>query len=305
MSKTTPPAFQFYANDFMDITRLWDANAVGLHVRCMCVAWTHGSIPSDQKVLARAIHCDLSELQACWSVLSEHWTDNGTGGLVFAPQEAVRVRQQEVRAARKAAAEKRWSDANAHANTDANAHAKKKQRKEKEKEKIEREEEGEVVSEPRAKKTAGPKPDHRDPNVQAVIDHLTAALQRHGRAAKLDPDRWPKGQDGNRIAAKRLPVLMAEWIATMQANGKLPPDGIDPMDSVRLLIDRTVADSFDGPNATKVGYLTKHFQRLAAKAVATQTETTPKNQTDEEYLRSVAEASARRAANLAAGIDAY
>src|SRR5690606_33889875 len=123
----------------------------------------------------------------------------------------------------------------------AKAHAKKKQRKYEIEDEIEDEKEDEVgrgVGKPRE-----PRTDKRDPQVQAVIDHLTAALQRHGRAAKLDPDRWLKGQDGNRIAAKKLPGLMAEWTAAMQANGKLPPGEIDPMDSVRLLIDRTVADS--------------------------------------------------------------
>lgn len=137
MAKKQAPAFQFYANDFMDLTRLWDANACGLHVRCMCVAWTHGSIPADMKVLARAIHCELSELQACWPTLGQHWTDNGAGGLVFDPQEAVRERQTMLSRKRRDAAEKRWSnakpdantDASVDANTNAKAYTKRKQRK--------------------------------------------------------------------------------------------------------------------------------------------------------------------------------
>ncbi len=146
--KKHPPAFQFYANDFMDLTRLWDAIACGLHVRCMCVAWTHGSIPSDLKVLARAIHCDVAEIEAAWPTLSEHWQESESGGLIHAPLEAVRQRQKEVSSARKLAAEKRWFDANADANADANRMQMQMQRKEKEKEK----EKEEVVSEISEKK---------------------------------------------------------------------------------------------------------------------------------------------------------
>lgn len=128
MSK--PPAFQFYANDFMDATRLWDANAVGLYVRCMCIQWTQGSIPADMKLLARAIHCDRSELEACWPVLSTKFIDQGDGTLKNSRLEEVRDRQKTVSGKRSDAANARWS---AH----ANAKQKDIQRKVKEKEKVE------------------------------------------------------------------------------------------------------------------------------------------------------------------------
>lgn len=90
------PAFQFYANDFMDATRLWEANAVGLYVRCLCIQWTHGSIPSDLKILARAVHCDRSELEGCWPELSKKFAEQGDGTLKNKRLEQVRERQKEI-----------------------------------------------------------------------------------------------------------------------------------------------------------------------------------------------------------------
>ena len=90
------PAFQFYANDFMDATRLWEANAVGLYVRCLCIQWTHGSIPADLKILARAVHCDRAELEACWPELSKKFAEQGDGTLKNKRLEQVRERQKEI-----------------------------------------------------------------------------------------------------------------------------------------------------------------------------------------------------------------
>ena len=133
------PAFQFYANDFMDATRLWDANACGLYVRCMCIQWTHGSIPADLKVLARAIHCDLAELQSVWPVVGPKFIDQGDGTLKNKRLEEVRERQQQVSSKRSEAAKARWE---AHAFADANAMQLHLQRKVKVKKKVEGEQEG-------------------------------------------------------------------------------------------------------------------------------------------------------------------
>lgn len=134
------PAFQFYANDFMDATRFWDANACGLYIRCMCIQWTQGYIPSDLKLLARGLGCDLSELQSVWPVLSQKFVDIGGGQLQNQRLERVRQRQEEVSSKRSKAANARWD---ADANASPNGHAKSIQRKVKVKEKVEREEERE------------------------------------------------------------------------------------------------------------------------------------------------------------------
>ena len=141
MSKA--PAFQFYANDFMDATRFWEANAVGLYVRCLCIQWTQGAIPSDLKVLARGLGCELVELQSVWPTLAPKFVDAGGGMLQNQRLERVRERQEEISNKRSNAANERWSKL---ANASANLDAKNKQRKVKvkEKEKVEDEEEGEA-----------------------------------------------------------------------------------------------------------------------------------------------------------------
>lgn len=137
-----PPAFQFYANDFMDATSGWEANAVGLYVRCLCKQWTLGSIPSDLKVLARMVHCDRSELESVWPVLSVKFIDQGDGTLKNSRLEVVRERQEYVSGKRSEAGK---LGAIAKANASADGPTKKMQRKVKEKEKVKVE--GEVEGE--------------------------------------------------------------------------------------------------------------------------------------------------------------
>ena len=136
------PAFQFYANDFMDATSTWEANACGLYVRCLCKQWTHGSIPSDLRILARAIHSDREELESCWDVLGPKFVDQGDGTLKNRKLEEVRERQKEVSDKRSEAGK---LGAIAKANAYANGQAKPTQRKVKEKEEIEVEEGHEVT----------------------------------------------------------------------------------------------------------------------------------------------------------------
>jgi len=151
MSKA--PAFQFYANDFMDATSTWEANAVGLYIRCLCKQWTHGSIPADLRILARAIHCDRSELESVWSVLAPKFEDQGDGTLKNRRLELVRDRQKSVSEARSEAGKR---GAIAKANAKANASTKDKQRKVKEK--VEGEEEGNSEKERASAKQPDPLP---------------------------------------------------------------------------------------------------------------------------------------------------
>ena len=130
------PAFQFYANDFMDATSTWEANACGLYIRCLCKQWTHGSIPSDLRILARAIHCDRSELETCWPVLGPKFLDQGDGTLKNSRLEEVRERQSEISSKRSEAGK---AGVIAKANAKANGQAKAKQRKVKVEGEVERE----------------------------------------------------------------------------------------------------------------------------------------------------------------------
>jgi len=127
------PAFQFYANDFMDATSTWEANACGLYVRCLCKQWTHGSIPADLRILARAIHTDREELEKCWPVLAPKFIDQGDGTLKNSKLEEVRERQIAV-SEKRSQAGKLGAIAKANANDLPQANDKQRKVKEKEKE---------------------------------------------------------------------------------------------------------------------------------------------------------------------------
>lgn len=113
MSKA--PAFQFYANDFMDGTRFMDANAVGLYIRCICTQWTQGGIPADLPTLARGVNCELHEVEKAWPQIKQKF-ELGPDGLLRNPRlERSRERQALTSAGRSNAAKKRWEGVDANA----------------------------------------------------------------------------------------------------------------------------------------------------------------------------------------------
>jgi uncharacterized protein YdaU (DUF1376 family) len=128
------PAFQFYANDFMGATITWDAIACGMYIRLLCTQWVNGSIPDDQRRIARAAGVDLADLQREWHLIEPKFPIAKDGTRKNARLEEVRSRQEEVSKSRKEAADARW---NSNANADAKAHTKPMQRKVKEKEEVE------------------------------------------------------------------------------------------------------------------------------------------------------------------------
>lgn len=136
MSKA--PAFQFYANDFMDSTRFMEANAVGLYVRCLCIQWTQGGLPKDARTLSKGVGMDFEEFERAWPAIASKFEVCDDGLLRNRRLEAVRSRQEEISSKRSNAGK---AGAIAKANASANESAKNKQRKVKEKEKVEGEEE--------------------------------------------------------------------------------------------------------------------------------------------------------------------
>jgi uncharacterized protein YdaU (DUF1376 family) len=97
-----PPAFQFYADDFvsgvMDMTR----QDRGDYIMLLCWQWSKGFIPSDRARLSRIVGGDVSE-----DVLAKFQWDE-TGGR-NARMEKVRAEQDAYRAKQKANADLRWS----------------------------------------------------------------------------------------------------------------------------------------------------------------------------------------------------
>lgn len=135
------PAFQFYANDFMDATRFMEANAVGLYVRCLCIQWTQGGLPSDARTLSKGVGMDFEEFERAWKSVASKFVRSDDGLLRNSRLEAVRSRQEEVSSKRSDAGK---AGAIAKANAKANEPTKDKQRKVKVKEKVNTEEEGET-----------------------------------------------------------------------------------------------------------------------------------------------------------------
>ena len=129
------------------------------------------------------------------------------------------------------------------------------------------EEEGNIPGKERAR---GP-----NPQVQAVIDHLTEALKANDIAPSLDGS-----EKDNRFAAANLVRKLA----------KDYPD-FDPVDSAKRLIDFATTDAFHGRNSTNVGYLFRNVGKIAADAKAQKTN--PKTMTDEQY-RNASKAEAER-----------
>lgn len=53
MAKVKPPAFQFYADDFLSGTIGMTPSEVGCYIRLLCAQWNTGSLPDDVEILTR------------------------------------------------------------------------------------------------------------------------------------------------------------------------------------------------------------------------------------------------------------
>jgi uncharacterized protein YdaU (DUF1376 family) len=225
------PAFQFYANDFMGATITWDAIACGMYIRLLCTQWVNGSIPDDQRRIARAAGVDLADLQREWHLIEPKFPIAKDGTRKNARLEEVRSRHEEVSKSRKDAADARW---NSNANAYAKAHTKPMQRKVKENI------EDEVISEVDWPKWAGP-------NVKAAwsefkayrwtthkVKYKSETTEQH--AVNLLAKYYNSGEqcfDGLNLAMAKgwkFPVDPKE-LAPKQANGKpadTPPSTLKP-----------------------------------------------------------------------------
>jgi len=260
-----PPAFQFYPNDFMDATRFWPANAVGLYIRLLCVQWTHGALPKELYVIAQGIGCTVTELHGCWNLIGPKFKETPEG-LVNERLEEVRARQAHISSLRSAANKSRT-------NLSTNASTKKQQRKGKEKEKEKEEGEGEGTEGGPGETTRS---DKRDPRINDLLEYLTAALRSAGIAQSLDVDRLPHGADGNRAAAKHILAKIA----------KDYPDA-DATEAAHRLIDIATQHTFHGPKCTKAAYIYRHMGTIIAEGRQQIHQRITKPKTDDEYLASI------------------
>ena len=111
---TKPPAFQFYAKDWLTGTLELTLAARGAYITLMAYQWDKGSIPADDKpAMKRVLSCSTRELQTVWKTVKVHFTRGDDGLWRNSRLEKVRIEQDTHRTERSSAgvsgAKKRWS----------------------------------------------------------------------------------------------------------------------------------------------------------------------------------------------------
>ena len=112
-----PPAFQLYAADFYMDTITWDCDDVGAYFRLLMWSWVNGPLPDDKEKLCKIAGKTKQKFKKNWSILSQKFSQDGTGCLINLRLERTRERQAKYLKKQaeygKLGAEKRWgSDSN-------------------------------------------------------------------------------------------------------------------------------------------------------------------------------------------------
>ena len=70
-----PPAFQFYASDFVRGTTFLSVAAVGAYIRMLSESWNHGPIPDHPAAIQKAMGLMLTDppMEALWTELQPKW----------------------------------------------------------------------------------------------------------------------------------------------------------------------------------------------------------------------------------------
>lgn len=107
------PAFQFYANDFLQGTSDFSLEERGAYVTWLCQSWDKGPLPLPEQKRATMIGATLPRFRKIWETVGAKWivTD---AGFVNARLEQARSDRDEYAAVQSGRAKKRW-DARAHA----------------------------------------------------------------------------------------------------------------------------------------------------------------------------------------------
>lgn len=109
-----PPAFQFYATDFLSDAPVMAMTLEerGAYITLLCVAWTEQGIPADHRKLARVLHVSTRRFAAIWEAMEACWRPDGEGRLVNPRMESIREemrrRSKVASAAGSAGARARW-----------------------------------------------------------------------------------------------------------------------------------------------------------------------------------------------------
>lgn len=85
MAKGDPPAFQFYADEFLADTLDFTPAEVGGYIRLLCFQWRRGSVPADQEKLVR-----ITGIRGDFSAVLAKFEACGDGSLINARMEKER-----------------------------------------------------------------------------------------------------------------------------------------------------------------------------------------------------------------------
>lgn len=132
-----PPAFSFYANDFLTGTMTLTLADRGAYITLLAYQWDHGSIPDDPSVRARVLGCTRREATLAWDHLAEKFTRvaDGWRNLRLEEERAKQIARHAALAENgQRGASRRWqkpprddgtsySQANGQANSQANSRA--------------------------------------------------------------------------------------------------------------------------------------------------------------------------------------
>lgn len=94
-----PPAFQFYAADFLvdAAVKLMSLEERGAYVTLLAHAWIEGPLPGALPKLARLCEVSVGDMERIWPAIAPCWTTNAEGFLVNPRLEKERRKQAQYR----------------------------------------------------------------------------------------------------------------------------------------------------------------------------------------------------------------
>ncbi len=117
MSVYAPPAFPFYATDFLSDAPVMAMTLEerGAYITLLCIAWTEQGVPDDHRKLAKVLRVSPRRFADIWESMEVCWETDGEGRLVSPRMERIRTemraRSETAKKAGKKGAKKRWGAA--------------------------------------------------------------------------------------------------------------------------------------------------------------------------------------------------
>ena len=106
-AKRSPPAFQFYAGDWLSSTLGMAAELKGIYVDLLCWSWENGPLPDDPAWRQRVIGGSAETAARRWAAIRKRWKKTARGWVNLRLERQRKV-QQILRARAQAAAARRW-----------------------------------------------------------------------------------------------------------------------------------------------------------------------------------------------------